>query len=148
MSRVFPLQASLSKGTRMRTGKERSYRRAVRRSVIAPRSPTSVVPIISACALRHKSCNFHSRGPTLTLKQEYPSCGNHVEIHRVLMLPLMLSNPLRTKEKEQHGRLRFIRRPGKTKFGRLRWKQKVCNQSYQNPCIPNEFREANAFNTQ
>jgi hypothetical protein len=35
MSRVFPLrEVSVSTGTRMMTGSDRSYRRAVRRSVI------------------------------------------------------------------------------------------------------------------
>src|ERR1700681_126645 len=40
MSRVFPLrEVSLSTGTRMMTGRDRSYRRAVRRSVIGSWTP-------------------------------------------------------------------------------------------------------------
>ena len=43
MSRVFPLRAdSFSTGIRMTTGRERSYRRAVRRSVIVPWTPVAM----------------------------------------------------------------------------------------------------------
>jgi hypothetical protein len=59
MSRVFPLREdSLSTGTRMMTGRDRSYRRAVRRSVIATGPPFVIHAHIP---LRVNECNQHSK---------------------------------------------------------------------------------------
>jgi hypothetical protein len=68
MSRVFPLRAdSVSTGIRMMTGSERSYRRAVRRSVIVPGTP------VVASRTRHTHPDFKDRAISIPKRKTLAS---------------------------------------------------------------------------